>query len=118
MLVYGDHCKIADPRERLEGVERQLATLAQMAPGIDRHSRLVGALIDVGQLVQGVADQGCSARELERLLCQLAASVVRSWDSQFAEIGEAVGVRRTALPGSVQLRLPEGFAFYAVYPEA
>ncbi len=43
----------------------------------------------------------------------------RSWDSGFSEFGEAPPVPQISdAPETVQLKTPEGFAFYAVYPEA
>jgi hypothetical protein len=117
MLVYGDHCEFLDPRERLGCLPERLATIAAMPAGIDRHAKLVGALIDAGQLLQGVADAGLAGRELGDFVHRLAVVVVRSWDSHFAAFGKLPPVPDLALPETVELRLPEGFAFYAVYPE-
>jgi hypothetical protein len=117
MLVYGDHKQIADPRERLTRVGDELAILASMPAGIERHAKLVGALIEAGQIQQGVEDEGCQSAELSRFVYALAACVLRSWDSRYSEIGDVPEVPRTRLPRAVELRLPEGFAFYAVYPE-
>jgi hypothetical protein len=118
MLVYGDHREFADPGERLSALSERLVTIAAMRPGIDRHAQIVGALIEAGQLLQGVSDAAVEANELNEFVHRLAATVVRSWDSRFAEAGELPQVPRFDLPGRVELRLPEGFAFYAVYPEA
>src|SRR5690242_9398498 len=118
MLVYGDHCESAHPREVLGAVAEKLARLAAMPPGIERHSKLVGALIEAGQLQQGIADAGADDRQLGELVLWLARCVVRSWDSGFAEVGNLPVIPQLVLPSSVELRLPEGFAFYAVYPEA
>ncbi|MFL6754005.1 MAG: hypothetical protein ACJ8FI_03925 [Sphingomicrobium sp.] len=96
----------------------QLATIAGMRPGIDRHGKIVGALISAGQLLQGVEDQGYPAESLGRFVHELASAVIRSWDSRFAELGDIPLVPSVALPPRAELRLPEGFAFYAVYPEA
>lgn len=118
MLVYGDHKEFADPQERLDALSGLLAEIASMPAGITRHSKLVGALVEAGQLQQGVADEGCDAPQLGAFLYQLAAAMVRSWDSRFAEIGELPSVPPPEHSARVELRLPEGFAFYAVYPEA
>jgi len=118
VLVYGDHKESADPRERLCALSERLAEIADKSAGIDRHGKLVGALVEAGQLLQGVADEGWPAAELNGFVYQLAAAVVRSWDSRFAEIGALPLVPSPQLPARVELRLPEGFAFYAVYPEA
>lgn len=118
MLVYGDHKQVADPRERLDRVAEQLARVGAMPPGIDRHARLVGALIEAGQLLQGVADAEAPTEPLDNFVHSLAQAVVRSHDSEFAEVGEMPRVPTLDLPHWIELRLPEGFAFYAVYPEA
>ena len=118
MLVYGDHRERVEPEERLQGLRERLPKIAAMAPGIERHGKLVGALVEAGQLLQGVADEGWPAVELNQFVYRLAAAVVRSWDSRFAALGEIPWVPQVDLPGEVELRLPEGFAFYAVYPEA
>ena len=88
-----------------------------MPAGIARHAELVGALIEAGQIQQGIEDEGCESAELSRFVYALAASVLRSWDSRYSEIGDIPEVPQMRLPQAVELRLPEGFAFYAVYPE-
>ena len=117
MLVYGDHTEIADPRERLASLSRGLESLARMPAGIVRHAALVGILIDAGQLQQGMEDEGCESPELGAFVYALAAAVVRSSDSDYAQLGELPILAPMDLPSSIELRLPEGFAFYAVYPE-
>lgn len=90
-----------------------------MQPGIDRHSRLVAALIDAGQLLQGVADGELPWEQaLGAFVLGLAHCVLRSWGSGFADIGELPGIPHSVARHRVELRVPEGFAFYAVYPEA
>jgi len=118
VLVYGDHSESASPRERLDAVGETLAAVAAMPAGLERHSRLVGALVEAGQLLQGVADLGAASDELNAFLYDLAKSAIRSWDTGFAEIGNLPALPGGDLPPCVELRLPEGFAFYAVYPEA
>jgi hypothetical protein len=118
MLVYGDHSEFAASAERLERIADQLAAISGMPPGIDRHAKLVGTLIEAGQLLQGVADAGGSTDELDSFVYALARAVVRSFDSAFEEIGGLPPVPPVRLSEEVELRLPEGFAFYAVYPEA
>jgi hypothetical protein len=118
VLVYGDHKQVADPRDRLSGLSERLAEIAAMPGGIERHGKTVGVLVEAGQLLQGVMDAGWPATDLNGFLYRLAAAVVRSWDSRFADIGELPSVPTRDLPAEIELRLPEGFAFYAVYPEA
>jgi hypothetical protein len=119
MLVYGDRVELAEPPQRLDRIGGDLARVARMQPGIDRHSRLVAALIDAGQLLQGVADGELPGEQaLGAFVHGLAHCVLRSWDSGFADIGELPAVPRAVGRERVELRVPEGFAFYAVYPEA
>ena len=118
MLVYGDHREIADPDERLGRLADDLSAIVLMPAGIERHAKLVGALIEAGQLLQGVADAGFETGELDEFVYGLAACAVRSWDSGFNATGELPSFAVVELPERVELRLPEGFAFYAVYPEA
>ena len=117
MLVYGDHSEIADPRERLSSLADELARIAALPSGIARHADLVGALITAGQLQQGVEDQGCASVEFSQFVCALARAVVRSLDSHYDDIGVLPPVPAIDAPRAVELRLPEGFVFYAVYPE-
>lgn len=118
MLVYGDHREVADPAERLKGVSDLIDAVTAMPAGIARHSALVELLIVAGQLLQGVADEGGPESELNGLVHGLARCVLISMDSGYAEFGELPPVPQPSLPQRVVLRLPEGFAFYAVYPEA
>ena len=118
MLVYGDHKEVADARERFDSVRERLAAVGAMPAGITRHAKLVGALIEAGQLLQGVADAEVPTEPLDSFVHCLAQAVVRSHDSDFAEVGDLPVLPSADLPRSVELRLPEGFAFYAVYPEA
>ena len=105
-----------------------------MAAGIVRHGALVAAFIEAGELAQGVADaefaarDGCDSRSPAgdaalAFLTRLAAFVRSSWDSGFAECGpvptEALAaLRAVRLPEAVEVKRAEGFAFYALYPEA
>jgi hypothetical protein len=118
MLVYGDHVELADPAERLRAIGGRLARVAAMPRGLDRHAALVGALVEAGQLQQGVEDLGEPSAALAALVHSLAAAVVRSLDSGFVDCVALPPVPALDLPGEVELRVPEGFAFYAVYPEA
>src|SRR5690349_8959561 len=119
MLVYGDHRETPDPRERLDWMAEKIARIAAMRPGIERHAKLVGALVEAGQLQQGVADSGADDGPVAAFVQELARCVVRSWDSRFDDIGVPASVPHDGeLPQRIELRLPEGFAFYAVYPEA
>jgi hypothetical protein len=128
MLVYGDRSERTDPRERLEWLAEERAAVGAMAAGLERHSRLVTLLIEAGRLQQGIADAdfervGCDRRTpetgaLTELLLGLGRAVCSSWDSGFEAPLDLPEVPKTDLPGALDLREPEGFAFYALYPEA
>src|SRR5919107_2904372 len=102
MLVYGDHWETAGPRERLHTISARLARVAAMPPGIDRHAKLVGVLIDAGQVQQGGADEGADDRPLGEFVLSLARGAVRSWDSGFADLGDLPLVSEAELPARVQ----------------
>src|SRR4051812_20782606 len=118
MLVFGDHCETVGTRERLDWIEEELALIGAMPAGIERHAKQVGVLIEAGQLQQGVEDAGQPSGELRELVYRLAHCVIRSWDGGFEETGARPPVPQAARSERVEVRLPEGFAFYAVYPEA
>lgn len=128
MLVYGDRSRRADPRACLGEIGTAAARIAATPPGIDRHAALVGLFIDVAGLTQGVADalfapDGLDRRSPEQdacmaLLMALADAVRRSWDSGFAALDLPALTPPAALPPDVEIRQPEGHAFYALYPES
>ena len=119
MLVYGDRSETAEPEDRLAAIAGGLAAVRAMPAGLDRHSRLIAALIESGRLLQGVEDAGGPERELGVFLRKLAGAAVRSWDSGFLTLGDLPFIHAiSGLPSKVTLRVPEGFAYYAVYPEA
>lgn len=120
----------------LAGIRESLAAAAGRA-GIERHGLLAAALIESGELAQGILDRAFEARggvdslpdPLEAaaldLACALARRVAASWDSAFRDGGdpapaETALARLQALAGPDELliRSPEGFAHYAVYPES
>jgi hypothetical protein len=133
MLVYGDAERIEATRDRIGGLERALGTLRTLTPGIERHAALVAAFLAAAELVQGLADAAFEARGFDarstaqdagmRLLMVLAAAVERSWRSGFADAGGCPdrlldALKALDLPASIRTRQAEGYAFYALYPEA
>lgn len=99
-----------------------------MPAGVARHGRLVGAFILLGQIAQGVADaafeangaDGGSSAEtyLLRDTMALARAVIASWGSGFSTLTRLPAIDSPGdLPARVTLRQPEGYAFYALYPE-
>ena len=129
MLVYGDHRELAEPEQRVRAVHRRIDAAAKMPPGLERHANMMAALVDAGQLLQGVADANfehvgrdrrtAAANELGEFLLELGDAVCRSWDSRFQSVGPLPRLNvRDDWPDHVALRVPEGFAFYSVFPEA
>lgn len=117
----------------LDAIAEGLARLDGLS-GLARHSALVAVLIEAGELAQGVADAAFAARggRDERspeadaamaLVSALAACATASWRNGFAsdirDPAQALAALRTMrLPDEVTVKTPEGFAFYALYPEA
>ncbi|GJD50606.1 hypothetical protein OPKNFCMD_3349 [Methylobacterium crusticola] len=133
MLVYGETTRRCDPRERLAGLAALLREAAARPPGIGRHADLAGALIEAGEIAQGIADAALEARgddapspaqdAATELLMDIARAVWASWRSGFAAgpAAFAPALARLAaapLPDAVTTRWAEGFAFYALYPES
>ncbi|HWJ37787.1 MAG TPA: hypothetical protein VNR86_03385, partial [Sphingomicrobium sp.] len=118
MLVYGDHSETLDARLELEKLRSRLAG-ARNCEGLDRLSRLVGGLVEGGRIAQGLADADHVGDEsLMAFICELASCILRSWDSRFQDSGDWPDPPSIGSPAPVELRLAEGFAYYAVYPEA
>jgi hypothetical protein len=129
MLVYGDHHERAASATFARGIKRDLDAVERMECGLARHARLVGALVNGGRLLQGIADAVFAEADRDRqtratqtigaFLTDLARAACRSWDSGFRDVGELPRLApHQDWPAEVELREPEGFAFYAVYPEA
>lgn len=134
MLVYGDPVRMAAPRAMLARIEAAWREAASSPPGIARHARLATALIEAGELTQALADLAFEARgrvddldpaDAARMaLCLgLAHALKVSWDGAFADLpgpdDRLIAACLTPdLPDTVRVKIPEGYAFYAHYPEA
>ncbi|WP_458095686.1 hypothetical protein [Roseomonas sp. WA12] len=133
MIVYGDVPRRADPHAVLDALETSLRSLSQRPLGLERHAALVSALIEAGELAQGLADVDFAARGLDAaspaadaamaLLTRIAEAVHLSWASGFTDVpplpeAEVAALKACPLPPSIQPRRAEGFAHYALYPEA
>ncbi len=137
MIFYGDTTTTVPTRTVWDLLEQDIARADTSPSGIDRHAAWVSALVSAGELVQGLADaaldgvgvddDGEPERAAMALAAVLAGIMGRSWESGFdAAPGSAstvVAALKTlksldGLPVCLQIRRPEGFAHYAVYPEA
>ena len=124
MIVYGDIARSCTAEAATAEVHAALAQAAGTA-GLDRHAALVAALIALGELLQGVADRelaqtGADAPSpaqdaLAAALLALARAVAASWNGEPFDVP---AVELPALEAEVVLKQPEGYAVYALYPEA
>lgn len=122
MLIYGDHSECVDPREQLCGIS------AQLRSSFLSHDQLTAAFIDLAVVTQGIADahfalagrdeQRRDEAELLPQLTRLAGLLLRSWQHDSSGHEGFDLVLPADLPSKVEVRLPEGYAFYALYPEA
>ena len=133
MLVFGDRVRTEDPREMLRRLSDALQPLEAMAAGIERHGRLASLYIAAGEVAQGVADAEFARRGEDvgsplqdgvmAMLVELARALWASWSSGFHRVGalpinRVERLSRGTLPESVSIKRAEGYAFYALYPEA
>jgi hypothetical protein len=143
MLVYGDATR-REPAAQMLARLRNLLSAAQASPaGIGRHSLLVDALIEAGELVQGLADtrfHAAGQRDVRSpevdaamaLAMAMARLCARSWETSFSpeppalESANQQGAPEDALAAfeallspveEVDVKQPEGYAFYTLYPE-
>lgn len=135
MFVFGDGTRAEKPLRQIGRVVTALERAGDARSGLDRHDRLVEALIEAGEFAQGAIDAefeaaGCDAPSPLRdaataLLVVLAAEIRRSWAAGFptgpadpALRGRIDALAGMPLPAEIRCRLAEGFAFYALYPES
>jgi hypothetical protein len=137
MRVFGDQVRTLDPRAAARELEARLRAIASLPPGLARHAALVGAFLEAGELVQGVTDRACAvldARSPEadagmRLLVAVARAIDASWAGGRVEaparpvalagpLAALAALAARRLPDLIEARRAEGYAFYALYPEA
>jgi hypothetical protein len=141
MLVYGDTRRIEDPRRKAAALRAGLSRLVEPLPPIERHALLADLLIEAGELEQGLLD-GELARHGEerpspvggaasRLTRAVAEALLPSFHAlgslpageevrlATAPIGRALDeLLSHDLPATVEVSVPEGYAFYGLYPES
>jgi hypothetical protein len=133
MWVYGDRSRRAKPRQALRALTATLRDVESAPSGPERHDRLTAAFLHAGELAQGIADAEFQAKGEDdaspaqeaalALLVALARKLAASAWSGFVSIGpptsaELMALALSAMPEEVELKTPEGHAFYAVLPEA
>ncbi len=140
MLVYGDTKRAEDPREKAARIRAGLARLELAAPRIERHATVAELLVEAGELEQGLADHSLAlhgeerptpqAEAASRLTRAVAGVLLPSFrtlgnlpegmEARFAVVAIAAALDELLaleLPESVVVSVPEGFAFYGLYPE-
>ena len=132
MLVYGDGTRLEAAREKLAEIARGIEAAWRGPAGLARHADLVAVFIAAGELAQGLSDAAFAVRKADarsasgdaamRLLIALARGIERSWSSGFRELGEQpapalAALSAAVLPEMLEISRPEGYAFYALYPE-
>lgn len=133
MLVYGDRETRTGPHEALRALTAVIRAAEGAADGRARHDQLTAAFIQAGALAQGLADAEFDAngedapsplQDAAQALClTLARKLAASLGSGYVAAGppvapELMSLALQPMPAQVILREPEGYAFYAVYPES
>ncbi|NMO19742.1 hypothetical protein HPC49_18820 [Pyxidicoccus fallax] len=133
MLVYGDHPREVDALAEARALAIVRTEVQALSPGLPRHSALVSLLIRVGEWAQGTLDAESAqrggdgdtplARACEAALLALGHAVATSWTQGFRADLEPLTPLLESLAAlaprePVRCKVPEGYAFYALYPEA
>ncbi len=147
MLYYADRQRTVDPLRALARARDILADASDRSDRATKdrsllrvYPELVGAAIALGEVHQAVADQLCPVEddvhsEADLLAeagaalgrCVYAARVALCGDDPAASerlaraaVGASralVALERLAWPPTMRVRIPEGYAFYSLYPE-
>ncbi|HSF41312.1 MAG TPA: hypothetical protein VLT87_16055 [Thermoanaerobaculia bacterium] len=141
MLVYGDAKRVENPREKAARIREGLERLAALDLRIERHAILVDLLVEAGELEQGLLDQQLAAHGEERptpvgeaasRLTRAVAEVLLPSFRTFGALPPGASVRCATggiesaldalldlpLPETISVSVPEGYAFYGLYPES
>ncbi|HYG65279.1 MAG TPA: hypothetical protein VEL74_22045, partial [Thermoanaerobaculia bacterium] len=138
MLVYGDAKRVEAVAAKVERLLGLLSRTVFLDPGIERHAAFAALLVEAGELEQGLLDEQLqrsgeerptplseAAGRLTRAAADLFESSYRSCGSRPAEIVEGTApvvlaleeILELPLSGEVSVTVPEGYAFYGLYPE-
>ncbi|NUZ05542.1 hypothetical protein [Piscinibacter koreensis] len=142
MLVYGDAVERERAADKLARIGAGVRAARATPAGLARHADWVGAFLEAGELAQGVVDAAFHAAgghetaapagdAAMALLHALAKLVKASWNAPAFEVDAAVvdallatveaaraECERRAGDAVVDVKQPEGYAFYALYPES
>jgi len=140
MLVYSDAKRVEDPREKAVAIRAGLERLVATVPRVERHAILADLLIEAGELEQGILDAQLAANGEERpsplgeatsRLTRTVAEVLLPSFRTFGGLPPGESVRFATgpieralddllafdLPATIEVSVPEGYAFYGLYPE-
>lgn len=140
MLVYGDAKRVEAPAEKAEGIRTALARLKDLPRRIDRHALVASCLMEAGELDQGLLDHQLRAQgreqpgelaeaagRLTRAVAELLLPSFRAFG--FLPLGDAAQAATAPieaaidvllaleLPDAIVVSVPEGYAYYGLYPE-
>lgn len=136
MQVFGDAMHSERASHKVEAIRELMHAARLQAPGVQRHSALAFALLEAGELLQAVSDSRFNANgqcdgpsaapeivATTALTIALARRCAASWISGFerclAEPVQLLDACEAMLSEeSFSVKQPEGYAFYAIYPEA
>lgn len=130
MIVFRDQRNWVEPSRMLSALREAALRLAGGSP---HHDAVLELLIEMGTLEGGLDDaifadaDGVhpTARRLRETSCALAHALWHTWRDQNHEAKPWVEQAAAALayleqqpmPAKVQIGVPEGYAYYGVYPE-
>jgi hypothetical protein len=143
MLVYGDAKRREDTTEKVERIRAGLSGLVDLRPGIERHAALAEQLVELGELEQALLDAQLDKEGRERWTAlssrtgKLTRSVAEALLGSFRHQGVPPSfdgvrskgalmretlrglrdLRGVGVPDVLDVTVPEGFAFYGLYPE-
>jgi hypothetical protein len=137
LLIFGDIVSAVSPDEKLATIAAALHEVSVLGAGIVRHEALVAAFIEAAELAQGIADAEFDDRQVDlnspgrdasmSLLLALAPEIRRSWETGFrsstdpissSQAVSALSALLADLPPTIHCKRAEGYAHYALYPEA
>ncbi|HVG48399.1 MAG TPA: hypothetical protein VM899_09745, partial [Rubellimicrobium sp.] len=117
MIVYSDRTQRLDPRAILAGLRRGLAGPAPDAPSLLVEAGVLEAGV-VDALSPGEDDEPPLARDLRAAMLDLAHAARGGGGERLLSAARRFReLERSPLPEVVEVSEPEGFAFYALYPE-
>lgn len=132
MLVFGDLERTQPARTALARLAAQWWEAERQPSGFARHARLISLYVEAAAIAQGCVDDEFTRSGEDSLtplheaalsdLRALARSLLRSWRGdagpQAPTRAPLERLRERAPSAPVTTRIAEGFAFYALYPEA